>query len=77
MLAAGKDFGRDYLSRFSPAAIEDVVAGEGGKLFGPNKKERCWDKYTDLANDFATPDLIDRRIKDCLAAFIERTRSGR
>ena len=80
MLAGGREFGRDYLSRFSAGAIEDVVAGEGGKLFGlgPNKKERCWDKYTDLANDFATPDLIDRRIKDCLAAFIEKTaRSGR
>src|SRR5205085_1785488 len=73
MLAAGKDFGREYLSRFSPAAIEDVVAGEPTRFMGPGKKERCWEKYTDLANDFATPDLVDRRIKDCLAAFIKKT----
>jgi hypothetical protein len=72
MLASGKDFGRQYLERFSPAAIEDVVGGEGGKLFGPNKKERCWDKYIDLARDFATPDLIDRKIKDCLVAVIDK-----
>lgn len=73
---AGKDFGRQFVERLSPPAIEDVIVGEGGKLFGPNRKERCWDRYSALFGEYATPDLIDRRIKDCLAAFVERTAGG-
>jgi hypothetical protein len=79
MLGGGKEFGREYLQRFSPGAIEEGVGDGSGKLggmFGPTKKERCWDKYTDLSNDFATPDLIDRRIKECMAAFVEKTARG-
>ena len=76
----GKDFGRQYIERLSPSAIEDVVASEGGGSMipglGKNKKERCWDRYTDLAGDYATPDLIDRRIRDCLAAFAEKAGSA-
>jgi hypothetical protein len=70
----GKDFGKQFVEHLSPNAIEDIVVGEGESrwLLGPNKKERCWDKYRDLAGDYATPDLIDRRIKDCMAAFVER-----
>jgi hypothetical protein len=72
MLGGGKDFGRQYVGRLSPSAIEDVVMGEGGgSLFGKNKKERCWDKYVRLAKDYETPDLVDRRIRDCLAKFVE------
>jgi len=78
ILGGGKDFGRQYVERFSPSAIEDVVIGEGGGgLLGPNKKERCWNKYTDLARDFATADLVERRIKDCLATFVEKKVLGR
>ena len=69
----GKDFGRQMVDRMSPNAIEDVIVSEGGKLFGPNKKERCWDRYKDLFEDMSTPDLIDRKVKECLAAFVERT----
>ena len=77
MLGGGKDFGRKYVERLSPSAIEDVVMGEGGgSFFGQNKKERCWDKYVRLAKDYETADLVDRRIRDCLAAFVERTVSG-
>jgi len=65
----GKEFGRQYVEKFSPTAIEDVVIE--GKMFGPTKKERCWDKYVQLANDYATPDMIDRKIKDCLVRFVE------
>lgn len=69
----GKDFGRQFVGRMSPAAIEDVIISEGGgKLFGPNKKERCWERYKDLFEDLSTPDLVDRKIKECLAAFVER-----
>ena len=68
----GKDYGRKFVESMSPNAIEDVIMSEGGKLFGPNKKERCWDRYKELCEDMATPDLVDRKIKECLAAFVER-----
>jgi len=71
-LGGGRDFGRQYVDRLSPPAIEDVVRSEGGSsIFGRNVKERCWDKYVLLAKDFETPEVVDRRIRDCLAAFIE------
>jgi hypothetical protein len=71
---AGRDFGKQFIDVLSPAAIEDVVRSEGsGSLWGKNTKERCWDRYTELAGrDYPTPDIIDRRIKDCMAAFAER-----
>lgn len=73
-LGGGRVFGQQYLERFSPTAIEDVVTAEGGGgMFGPSKKERCWDRYVDLARDFATADLVDRRVKECLAAVVQRT----
>jgi hypothetical protein len=71
-LGGGRDFGRQYVDRLSPPAIEDVVRSEGSSsIFGRNIKERCWDKYVLLAKDFETPEVVDRRIRDCLAAFIE------
>lgn len=76
MQGAGKDFGRQYLERFSPSAIEDVVQGEARFGWMPgqsSKKECCWDKYKKLAEEYATADLIDRRIRDCLGAFADKT----
>jgi len=73
-LSGGRVFGQQFLERFSPTAIEDVVTAEGGGgVFGRNKKERCWDRYVDLARDFATADLVDRRVKECLASVAQRT----
>jgi hypothetical protein len=76
MLGGGRDFGRQYVERLSPAAIEDVVMGEGGgggiPGFGKSKKEKCWDKYVLLAKEFETSDLVDRRVRECFAAFVEK-----
>jgi hypothetical protein len=74
MLGGGRDFGRQFNERLAPGAIEDVVVGEGGgsSIFGKSKKERCWERYILLSKDYETPDLVDRRIRDCLAAFVER-----
>lgn len=73
-LGSGRVFGQQYVERFSPIAIEDVVTAEGGGgMFGPSKKERCWDRYVDLARDLATPDLVDRKIKETLVAVVQRT----
>jgi len=68
----GKEFGRQYVGRMSPDAIEDVIVAEGSKFLGPTKQHRCWDRYKELFEDYSTPDLIDRKIKDCIAAFVER-----
>jgi hypothetical protein len=76
ILGAGREFGRQYTERFSPSSIEDVVKGEGKvKLFG-NEKALCWDKYKDLARDYATADLVDRRIRECFGAFAEKKASA-
>lgn len=72
-LSGGRAFGQPYVERFSPAAIEDVVTAEGGGGVFGNKKERCWNRYCDLARDFATTDLVDRKIKECLASVVQKT----
>ena len=69
------DFGRQHVERISPSAIDDVVTGEGKVglgFMGPNKKERCWDRYCLLSNEMDTPDLVARRIRDCIATFVEK-----
>jgi len=75
----GREFGKQYVERFAPVAIQDVVIAEGGGRFmGPSIKERCWDRYCDLSRDVATADLVDRKIRDCLAAVVQKSieRSG-
>jgi len=73
LLGGGRDFARQYVEKFSPGAIEDVVVAEGrsSDFMGPSKKERCWDKYSNLSKDVATPELMDRWLKDSLGRFIE------
>lgn len=74
MLGGARDFGYHFVERLSPSAIEDVVIGEGGgsSLFGKSKKERCWERYILLCKEFETADLVERRLRDCLAAFVEK-----
>ncbi|HUA65079.1 MAG TPA: hypothetical protein VME24_04480 [Alphaproteobacteria bacterium] len=81
MMGGGKDFGRQYVEKFSPSAIEQVVEGEGGGSLipgiGRSKAERCWDKYKNISKDIATPDLMDKWVRDCLGKFVDsRTRIG-
>ena len=72
MLGGGRDFGRQFVEKFSPDAIEEVIISEGSKGFmGPGKKERCWDKYRSLSKDVATAELVDRWLKDCLGRYAE------
>ena len=68
----GREFGKQYVERFSPLAIQDVVIAEGVG-FLEKKKEKCWDRYLDLSRDVATADLVDRKIRDCLAAVVQRS----
>ena len=71
-LGGGRDFGRQFVEKFSPDAIEEVIVSEGSKgIWGANKKERCWDKYCSLSKDIATPELIDRWLKDCLGRYAD------
>lgn len=81
MLGGGRDFGRQFVEKYSPTAIEQVVEGEGGGSLipgiGKSKTERCWEKYKTLSKDMATPDLVDKWVRDCLGKFVEaRTRIG-
>ena len=78
VLGGGRDFGRQYVERLSPPAIEDVVvAGGGGRsIFGKRQEELSWDQYVLLAKEFETADLVNRRIRDCLAAFVEKNVLG-
>jgi hypothetical protein len=81
MLGGGRDFGRQFVEKYSPASIEQVVEGEGGGSLipgiGKNKAERCWEKYKTLSKDMATPDLVDKWVRDCLGKFVDaRTRIG-
>jgi hypothetical protein len=73
LLGGGRDFGRDFVERLSPAAIEQVVRDEGkGGIFGKKPKELCWEKYTELFEDYATTELVERKLKDCLGTFAEK-----
>lgn len=81
MLGGGRDFGRQFVEKYSPASIEQVVEGEGGGSLipgiGKSKTERCWEKYKMLSKDMATPDLVDKWVRDCLGKFVDsRTRLG-
>jgi hypothetical protein len=77
MLAGGRNYGKEFLRLCAPTAIEDTVKLEGGgSLFGRGFETRCWEKYKDLAKGFATPDLIDRQIRDCVGAIIKSKLSG-
>lgn len=81
MLGGGRDFGRQFVEKYSPSGIEQVVDGEGGGSLipgiGRSKTDRCWDKYKTLSKDIATPDLVDKWVRDCLGKFVEsRTRIG-
>ena len=75
LMTSGREFGRQYLERLSPSAIHEVVMADGeysSMVVGKSKQHCCWEKYKLLVEDFGTPDLIDRRIKDCMTAIIEK-----
>jgi hypothetical protein len=71
---AGKEFARWFQGMFSPDNIWDTVKGEKGSgLFGAKAEERCWKKYSALYNlELATPDHVDKRVKDAVANSAER-----
>jgi hypothetical protein len=77
VLGSGKEFARQYVERFSPDAIEDIVTSEGGsKIFGPSKGELCWQKYREIAERYVKYDVIERELKDCVVKFMEKTVSA-
>jgi len=79
ILGGGKEFSRQFSQKYSPDAIEQIVASEGKSGFmGPSHDERCWQKYQKLYQDIETPEALDRWLKECLAKFVEfGTRGGR
>lgn len=73
LLGGGRDFSRQFLEKFKPDAIVEVVVSEGryGGIMKPSKKECCWDQYVSLSRDIATPDQLERWLKDCLGRFVD------
>lgn len=65
-----RDFCRDYADRLSPTAIQDVVLSEPKSMF-KKTEQLCWEKYVALARENVTAELVERRIRDCTAAFVE------
>ena len=72
-MGGGKEFSKQFVERLSPQAIEYIIVGEGSSVFGPSRKEKCWEKYKDISKDYATPDLVNKQIKESMVAFIENT----
>ena len=73
LLGGGRDFSRQFVDKFKPDAIEEVVVQEGryGNIMKPSKKECCWDNYCRLSKDIATPDQLERWLKECLGKFVD------
>jgi hypothetical protein len=69
-LAQPGKFTSSYLSRFSPAKIEDLVKMDGGKWF-VSSDARCWDKYRELAGQFLNEGEIEKGLRERIASFIE------
>lgn len=73
ILGGGRDFGQDYVRRMSPDAIKQIVHDEGKSPgFLETWAKLYWDKYQVLAEDYATADKVDHRIKDCFGGFVDR-----
>jgi hypothetical protein len=73
LLGGGMSFSKQFLDKFKPEAIDEVVVSEGryGGIMKPSRKECCWDKYCSLFKDIATADQLERWLKDCLGKFAE------
>ena len=65
----GKKFAEEFLIRFLPKNIEDIVGARGGGLFGDSIEKRCWNKYKELA--YPDSDSIEKKIKDAIAKQAE------
>jgi len=73
LLGGGMSFSKQFLDKFKPEAIDEVVVSEGryGGIMKPSRKECCWDKYCSLFKDIATADQLERWLKDCLGKFAD------
>jgi hypothetical protein len=72
MRYGGSTLANKLLARFAPEQIENVIQTEAGAwaIFG-NPKEKCWDKYKELASSLGTPNLIERAFLDCMKEIID------
>lgn len=65
----GKAFAEEYLVRFLPQNIEDVVHSRGVSLFGDSMEKKCWIKYKELAH--LDVESIEKKIRDAIAQQAE------
>jgi hypothetical protein len=65
----GKEFAEEYMIRFLPKNIEDVVHSRGMSIFGESVEKKCWVKYKELAYSDAV--TIEKIIRDAIAKHAE------
>lgn len=65
----GKEFSEEYMVRFLPKNIEDVVHSRGVSLFGDSVEKKCWAKYKELA--YNDPGTVEKKFRDSIAKHAE------
>jgi hypothetical protein len=65
----GKAFAQEYLMRFLPQNIEDVIHSRGVSIFGDSMEKKCWNKYKELAH--LDVESIEKSIRDSIAENAE------
>jgi hypothetical protein len=74
LMEGGSEFGRKYLERMSPEMIFQVATIDA--KFYDNKGELAWRRYKELAEDYATPEQINKHVREAMGASIDVTLNG-
>jgi hypothetical protein len=69
----GRKFAEDYVVKYSPAQIEDLVKAQGG-MFG-NQKAKCWEKYVQMSASLDA-NGIEHEIMASVADYAEALMRG-
>jgi hypothetical protein len=71
--SAGSEFATWFLKNFSPQYIEDDARSENASLpfMMGGLQKRCWGKYAERFGELATPQRVDKQIKEAVAKTAE------
>jgi hypothetical protein len=65
----------NYLSRFQPGEIEQVIAAEGGGGLFKGLAARCWEKYLELST-MLDKNAVDAEIRRAIGEHVEQLMKG-
>jgi len=71
----GRKFAEDYVVRFSPAQIEDLVKAQGGSSLFGNAKVRYWDQYVQMSAQ-QDANAVEHEILAAVAEYAETLIKG-